>query len=95
MTKTKLTLSIDKEIIKDAKKQALSKEVSISGLVEDFLKSIGYSWVDELMTELGVKKRYVSYEDVIRNRPKAPKGFDAGKTVREMRYGREKRILGQ
>jgi hypothetical protein len=92
MGKTKLTLSIDKEVIKAAKTQALLKDSNISSLVETFLKSIGESWVDELMEKLGVRRGYVSYEDVMKNRPR---GSDAGKVIRALRYGREKRILGQ
>ncbi len=91
MARTKLTLSIDKKVIKEAKTQALLNDSSISDMVEEFLMSIGHSWADELMERLGVKDRYVSYEDVMRRRPK---GSDAGKAIRALRYGREKRISG-
>ncbi len=37
---TKLTLSIDKTIIHKAKKYAVSRQVSLSKLVEEYLKSL-------------------------------------------------------
>ncbi|MDE1762219.1 MAG: hypothetical protein KGH78_03435 [Candidatus Micrarchaeota archaeon] len=91
MAKTKLTLTVDREIIKEAKIESLKNDVSISQLVENLLKSLTTSWIDDLMKRLGISDKYISYEDVIRDRSK---GFDAGKAVRLMRYGRGKSISG-
>jgi hypothetical protein len=93
MVKTKLTLSIDKKIIKDAKIQALDKDVSISDIVEEFLKSVGYSWVEELMLKIGIKERYVSYEDVIRRRPRGS-GNSSTDIIRRLRDERETHVHG-
>lgn len=37
---TKLTLNIDKTIIRKAKKYAISRHISLSKLVEEYLKSV-------------------------------------------------------
>lgn len=91
MAKTKLTLSIDKDVIKDAKSQSVLTDSSISDLVESFLKSVGRSWIDELRSELGVKEKYVSYNDVIKRRPK---GSFSERTIRSMRDARANSLLG-
>ena len=44
MAKTKLTLSIEKQTIKNAKAQSLKMDQAISALVEEFLNSISGSW---------------------------------------------------
>ncbi len=89
MPKTKLTLSIDRDVIKDAKSQAILTDTSLSDLVETFLKSVGRSWVDELRLKLGIKERYVSYEDIIKRRPK---GYFSERVIRSMRDDRSNRI---
>ena len=45
MGKTKLTLSIDEDILESAKKIADEKYTSVSGLVEKFLDYYGDPWV--------------------------------------------------
>ncbi|MDE1860527.1 MAG: hypothetical protein KGH72_02300 [Candidatus Micrarchaeota archaeon] len=92
MSKTKLTLSVDKEVIKDAKSQAVLTDSSISDLVEDFLRSVGRSWVDELRAKLKIQEKFVSYEDVIKRRPK---GSSSERLIRSMRDDRENRLFGQ
>ncbi len=90
MAKTKLTLSIDKDVIKEAKSQAILTDSNISNLVENFLKSVGRSWIDELRSKLDIKEKYVSYEDVIKGRPK---GSFSERIIRSMRDGRANRLL--
>jgi hypothetical protein len=91
MAKTKLTLSIEKQTIKNAKAQSLKMDETISALVEEFLNSISGSWVTELAKKLNVKERYISSEEVMKGRPN---GLDSGKLVREIRNGRWKSISG-
>ncbi|MGI0141609.1 MAG: DUF6364 family protein [Candidatus Micrarchaeales archaeon] len=91
MGKAKLTLTVDKKVIREAKVESAKRNVSISQMVEALLKSMSPSWLDVLMQSLGVKSEYFSYDEIVKNRPK---GRDSGKAVREMRYGREKRISG-
>lgn len=44
---TKLTLSIDKQVIEKAKKYAGKQKVSLSGLIENYLASLTASKVEE------------------------------------------------
>ena len=44
---TKLTLSIDKQVIEEAKKYAGKRKVSLSGLIENYLASLTASKVEE------------------------------------------------
>ena len=44
MGKTKLTLTINEEILEGAKKIAEDKHISVSGLVENFLNYVGDPW---------------------------------------------------
>ncbi len=90
MAKVKLTLSIDKRVIMEAKEKALLDEESISELVERFLESVGRSWADSLRERLGVKQKYVSYEDVMKKRPA---GSSSGKIIRELRDERANSVF--
>lgn len=91
MPKTKLTLTIDKEVIRRAKSRLALEDRSISEVVEILLKSYTVSWIDKLMVDLGIKEKYVSYDSVMKNRKT---GLDAGKIVRSMRDARAKNIFG-
>lgn len=93
MAKTKLTLSIDEELVREAKAYLARKNQRISPLVEDYLRSlVTVAAVERMMDELGIKRKYVSFEEVMRNRPL---GGNAGKMVREMRDEREKGLSRQ
>lgn len=90
MTKGKLTLSVDEEIIREAKAFLARKDMTMSGVVEDFLRSlVTPAAIEGMMRELQIERKYVSFEDVIKNRLA---GLDAGKIIREMRNGREKSL---
>ncbi len=90
MTKDKLTLSIDEELIRTTKAFLARKDMSVSGVVEDFLRSlVTPAAIDRIMDELQIERDYVSFEDVIKNRPA---GLDSGKIIREMRNEREKSL---
>lgn len=96
MTKTKLTLSVDKEILKSAKVYVSQHDTTISKEFEEFVLSLtGSNIMDKIMDRLGIKKQYVSQYDIIRNRNRIKGRFDSGKMIREMRDAREKAILGQ
>jgi hypothetical protein len=89
MAKTKLTLSIDEEVIKEAKSESLRRNTDVSTLVEEFLRSISRLRIKEIMLKLGVEERYVSYEEIAKGRPS---GLAAEKVIRELRNGREQNI---
>lgn len=90
MVKAKLTLTVDKDVVRYAKSRFALQNMSISEAVEDLLKSYADSWIDNIMHELGVKERYVSSSEVMKNRSR---GLDAGLAVREMRDARANSIL--
>jgi hypothetical protein len=92
MAKMKVTLSLNEEILKEAKAGAALSGESMSGMIEEFLKSTTRYGVEEMMNELGIKKEYTSFEGVVRSRQKAPKGTSAAKIIREMRDDRANRI---
>ncbi|MDE1823643.1 MAG: hypothetical protein KGH50_04940, partial [Candidatus Micrarchaeota archaeon] len=50
--------------------------------------------MDDIIKALGLKKGYISSEDVVKQRKALKKGFGSAKVIREMRDAREKRILG-
>ncbi len=89
MAKTKLTLSIDKAVIKEAKVQALGRDTNVSAMVEDFLKSMAGSWIRGLARKLKIKERYIGYDEVIRSRAAGP---DSGKLIRAMRDERQNSV---
>jgi len=43
--KTKLTVTVNKEILSEAKKMAEEKRIPVSRLVENFLRFFSYPWV--------------------------------------------------
>jgi hypothetical protein len=92
MPKVKLTLTVDKDVVRIAKSRFALQNISISEAVEDLLESYTDYWIERMMNKLGVKKRYVSYRDVIKNRPKGV--VDSGKILREMRDARANSVFG-
>lgn len=92
MTKVKLTLTIDKDVVRIAKSRFALQNMSISEAVEDLLESYTDYWIERMMKNIGIKKRYVSYSDVVKNRPVGL--VDSGKILREMRDARANSLLG-
>ena len=80
---TKLTLSIDDQIIESAKKYAQGEGKSLSGLVENYLKSITAVQKENIIVSPEVRK--------LRGSLTLPKDFDykseLGKAIRK-RYSR-------
>jgi len=91
LTKRKLTLSISKELIEEAKTYAREAGRSLSDIVEEHLECLAYTrWVDILAEELGVGSLEPSSENEI---PMSrPRGLNAAEVVRELRRGRAKAI---
>ncbi len=92
MSKIKVTLSVSEEVLREAKAGAAMSGESVSGMIEEFLRSITKYGIEEMMGELGIEKEYTSFESVIRSRSKAPKGMSAEKIIREMRDARANSI---
>ena len=91
MAKIKLTLSIDEEVLSKAKVRTAAGKKSISEMVEELLESVGGSFSEEIK-RLGLKEKYVSFEEVTRKRKKS--GLSAGAVIRELRDERAKKISG-
>ena len=92
MGKRKVTLSIEEEVLREAKVVASLEGKSLSGLVEEYLESLAASrWLERLAASLGVERLEPTSEDEIPSR--RPEGFNAAQAVREARRSREERIL--
>ena len=90
--KRKVTLSIEEEVLREAKVVASLEGKSLSGLVEEYLESLAASrWLERLATSLGVERLEPTSEDEIPSR--RPEGLNAAQAVREARRSREERIL--
>ena len=90
MTKTKVTLSIDKQVVSQAKVALAKKGENMSEEVERFLESLsGSGDMDKMLSVLGIQRRRVGSEEIEKLRPK---GSDAAKAVREMRNARKESI---
>ncbi len=90
MVKTKLTLSIDEELVREAKAYLARRKQAVSSAVEGFLVSlVTVGAVEKIMDELSIERKFVSYDEVVKNRPA---GGDAGKVVRGQRDEREKSL---
>jgi hypothetical protein len=93
MGKTKLTLSVEEDLLRRAKGFAAREGLSISGLVEEFLRGlVATESLDKVAQELGLGDlSLVNKGDVPRIRSK---GLDAAEIMREMRRGRMERLGG-
>jgi len=92
MGKRKVTLSIEEEVLREAKVVASLEGKNLSRLVEEYLESLGASWwLERFAASLGVERLEPTSEDEIPSR--RPEGFDVAQDLREARKSREKRIL--
>ena len=92
MTKTKVTLSIDKQVVSQAKVALAKKGENMSEEVERFLEALsGSGDMDKMLGVLGIQRRRVGSEEIEKSRPK---GLDAAEAVREMRNARKESISG-
>lgn len=86
---SKLTLSIDKKVIDDAKRYAKKNNRSLSNLVENFLKSISaYEKIEQ-------EKKTHPVVQSLRGAFKVPDDFNYDEALKEMKENRlkEKRLL--
>ncbi len=93
MPKKKLTLSIRDDLIREVKKIALEKGVSLSNIVEEYFESlVSSNWIDKLAEELGISELEPTTEDEI---PAGrPKGVDSTRVIRDLRGDRWRKISG-
>jgi len=90
--KKKLTLSVSEDLLREVKLIARQEGRSLSSIVEEYFEDlIAPKWVEELAKDLGLGALEPTSElEIPRQRPN---GLDAAKIVRELRKGREERIL--
>ena len=92
MGKRKVTLSIEEEVLREAKVIASLKGKSLSGLIEEYLESLAASrWLERFAASLGLEGLEPTSENEIPSQ--RPEGFDSAQAVREARRSREERIL--
>ena len=95
MSKTKLTLSVDSDLLKAAKIQLLKKGKTLSDYTEESKRSlITTSIVENVAKALNIKLSNMRFEEVTSKRVNLPPGQDSASMIREMRDDRTNRISG-
>ena len=91
MRRSKVTLSVDEELLREAKGVLAREGISISSVVEEALESlIASKLFEDVAKELGLKSlELINPGDVPRQRPN---GLDSAEAVRELRRKRQKKL---
>ena len=93
MVKTKITVSVEKPVVDNAKLALLKKGRTLSDYIEKSLRSLSTAEIlSDLCKELNLNCGYMSGEDVERNRPDLTGRVYSEKEVREMRNERISRL---
>ncbi|MCC6013700.1 MAG: DUF6364 family protein [Candidatus Verstraetearchaeota archaeon] len=92
MAKKKLTLSIDEDLLKEAKRISALEGNSLSSIVEEYFEGLVFEkWIKELCNDLSFKDiKPVIESEIPKNRPK---GLEASKIIRELRDEQMRRIF--
>lgn len=86
MSRRKLTLSIDENIIREIKAILASEGSSLSSVVEEFLGSLTSRWLEEMAEDLGLGS--LDPLDPAEIPSSRPEGYDSARVVRELREQR-------
>jgi hypothetical protein len=90
MVKTKVTLSVDRELLRESKAYLAEKNLTVSGTLERALSEMAApGLVERVAMNLGEKLEYIGYDRIPIGRPK---GKDAAKALREARGERTSAI---
>jgi len=93
MARTKITVSVEKEVIDSAKLALLKKKKALSSYIENSLRSLSTSEVlNDICKELNLNCGYVSGEDVERERPDFKGKAHSEAILREIRNERVSRL---
>ena len=93
MVKTKITVSVEKPVVDNAKLALLKKGRTLSDYIEKSLRSLSTAEnLSDLCKELNLDCGYMSGEDIERNRPDLTGRVYSEKEVREMRNERISRL---
>ncbi|PYB68474.1 hypothetical protein DMB44_03800 [Thermoplasma sp. Kam2015] len=86
MVKSKITVSVDKSVIENAKLALLKKRRTLSDYIEKSLRSLSTSEIiTDLCEELDIDCEYITGENVERNRPDLTGKALAENEIKEMR----------
>ncbi len=89
MVKTKITVSVEKPVVDNAKLALLKKGRTLSEYIEKSLRSLSTTEIlVDLCSELNLDCGYINGEDVERNRPDLTGRMNSEKEVRKMRNER-------
>lgn len=87
MSKVKLTLSVDRDLLKEARLAAVREGRTLSELVEEYLEYLAAdAWLERLAGELGLGPLEPTSEGEVP--ASRPRGLNAAEVVRELRGGR-------
>lgn len=93
MVKTKITVSVEKQVVDKAKLALLKKRGTLSNYIESSLRSLSTSeMLNNICMELNLDCGYISGEGVERKRPDLTSKVHSGTIVREMRNERVSRL---
>lgn len=93
MVKTKITVSIEKPVVDNAKLALLKKGKTMSDYIERALRSLSTSEIlKDICEELNLNCKYVTGEEVERQRPDLTGKVLSELEVREMRDDRSSRL---
>ncbi|WP_393971314.1 hypothetical protein OXIME_001586 [Oxyplasma meridianum] len=93
MVKTKITVSVEKQVLDNAKLALLKKRRTLSAYIENSLRSLSTSEIlNDICKELNLDCRYISGEDVEKDRPDLTGRVYSETEVRELRDERDLRL---
>ena len=93
MVKTKITVSVERQVVDNAKLALLKERRTLSDYIENSLRSLSVSeFLNEICKELNLDCGYTSSEDVERMRPDLTGKIYSENILREMRNERSSRL---
>jgi hypothetical protein len=93
MAKTKITVSVERQVVDSAKLALLKKRRTLSDYIENSLRSLSTSeFLNNICRELNLDCGYISGEDVERKRPDLTSKVHSETIVREIRNERVSRL---
>ncbi len=93
MVKTKITVTVDRQVVDNAKLALLKERRTLSDFIENSLRSLSVTeFLNNICTELNLDCGYTSSEDVERMRPDLTGKIYSENILREIRNERNSRL---
>ena len=93
MVKTKITVSVEREVVDNAKLALLKERRTLNDYIENSLRSLSVrEFLNDICTGLNLDCGYTSSEDVERIRPDLTGKIYSENILREMRNERNSRL---